>query len=343
MSTNAPIRVTHYHRKAYGSFFSIERVFSAIRSALPNNIACTPVVCRFRSRGLFRRLWNAVEAAFRQGQVNHITGDVHYLAAFLHRRRTAITIHDCVSMRGEQSGLRHRVFRWVWYQMPMARASVIVAISEFTRRQLRELVPACTTPIIVIPDPVAVGFLPSPKPFNAEEPVILHLGTTPHKNIERVAEALQGIPCSLDIVGDLNQGQKHALELFGIKYSTSSRLTDAEIIEKYRAADIVEFCSTYEGFGMPVVEGNAMGRPVVTSCIEPMAWVAGSAACLIDPYDITSIRAGILRVIEDHEYRNELVRLGFENAKRFSPDTVAQAYSEVYQRLAAGGGQTWPQ
>jgi glycosyltransferase involved in cell wall biosynthesis len=326
------IRVTHYHRKPYRCYFSVERAFGAIRAAFSEDIDCQPVVCRFISRGVLRRLWNIVEAVFHQGQVNHITGDVHFLAAFLRQRRTILTILDCICLKRER-GVRRWIMKLVWYEMPMWRSSIVVAISEFTKRELQELVPAFAEKVVVIPVPLVGEFVPSFKTFNDVEPLILHIGTAPHKNIKRVAHALQGIRCRLEIVGNLDLEQKQALAKFGIEYSSSGDLTDAEILEKYRAADIVEFCSTYEGFGMPIIEANATGRPVVTSSIEPMASVAGEAACLVDPYKPTSIRSGILRVIEDRHYREELVRLGFENAKRFSAEAVAQSYMALYREL----------
>ena len=332
MRSDAPILVTHYHRKPHGGYFSVERAFAAIRAAFPENIICRPVASRFISRGVLRRLWNVVEAAFHQGQVNHVTGDVHFLAAFLRKRRTILTILDCGGLRREH-GIRRWISKLVWFEMPMWRSSVVVAISEFTKRELQELVPAFAGKVVVIPVPLVGEFVPYSKTFNNGEPVILHIGTAPNKNIERVAHALQGIRCRMEIVGNLNPEQKQALAKFGINYSSSSRLTDAEIVEKYRASDIVEFCSTYEGFGMPIIEANATGRPVVTGSIEPMASVAGGAACLVDPYDPISIRSGILRVIEDRPYREELVRLGFENAKRFSAEAVAQSYLTLYREL----------
>jgi glycosyltransferase involved in cell wall biosynthesis len=328
----SPVRVTHYHRKPHGDYFSIERLFDAIRAEFPLTIDCRPVVCRFVSRGVLRRLWNVVEAVVHQGQINHITGDIHYLAAFLHKSRTVLTICDCGILRRE-SGVRRWLHKLLWYEMPMRRSSVVVAISEFTRNEIRELVPSFAGKVVVIPVPLVGAFVPHAKAFNDQEPVVLHIGTAANKNIERTAQALQGIRCRMEIVGELNAEQKQALAKFGINYSSSSHLTDAEIVEKYRAADIVEFCSTYEGFGMPIVEANATGRPVVTSFIEPMASVAGGAACLVDPCDPISIRSGILRVMEDRHYREELVRLGFENVSRFRTETVAQSYVAVYREL----------
>jgi glycosyltransferase involved in cell wall biosynthesis len=219
--------------------------------------------------------------------------------------------------------------------MPMRRSSVVVVISEFTRRELEELVPEFTGRMVIIPVPLVGGFVPSPKPFNTVEPVILHIGTTPNKNIEKVAQALRGIRCRLDIVGKLNDIQKRALTESGINYSSAENLTDAEIVEKYQAADLLEFCSTYEGFGMPIIEANATGRPVVTSCLEPMASVAGDAACLVDPGDPLSIRAGVIRVIEDGPYREKLVRLGLENVKKFTPDAIANSYAAIYRDVGS--------
>jgi glycosyltransferase involved in cell wall biosynthesis len=335
---NRPLEVVHYHRKPYGSYFSIERVFGAIRHELPGDIACRVFVCRYVSRGFFGRLWNVVEAALHRGQINHITGDVHFLAMLLPKRRTILTIHDCGLLRRER-GIRLFIYKLVWYQLPMLRSSVVVAISEWTRRELQELLPAFAAKVVVIPDPLVRGFTASSREFNDEDPVILHIGTGANKNLERVAEALAGVQCRMDIIGDLSEEQKSALARSGIRYTNSSRLTDAEIVQRYRAADLVEFCSTYEGFGMPIAEANAIGRAVVTSNIEPMTSVASSAACLVDPYDISSIRAGVIKVIEDRGYREDMVRRGFENAKRFSAATIAEAYANCYRDLALAADQ----
>ena len=75
-----------------------------------------------------------------------------------------------------------------------------------------------------------------------------------------------------------------------ISYTEQWGLSDQEILQHYRDCDMVVFASTYEGFGMPIIEGNATGRPVVTSNICSMPEVAGAAACLVDPFDCSSIR-----------------------------------------------------
>jgi glycosyltransferase involved in cell wall biosynthesis len=98
---------------------------------------------------------------------------------------------------------------------------------------------------------------------------------------------------------------------------------------------MVLFPSTYEGFGLPIIEAQQTGRPVITSNISPMKEVAGNAACLTDPFSVQSIREGVLKVIQDDDYRNTLVRNGFNNAQRYNPEKIANEYFLIYQRLMA--------
>jgi len=71
------------------------------------------------------------------------------------------------------------------------------------------------------------------------------------------------------------------------------RLTDAELVEAYRRCDMVVFASLYEGFGLPILEAQAMGRPVITSNFGAMREAAGDGALLVDPYSVESIRDAV--------------------------------------------------
>ena len=100
------------------------------------------------------------------------------------------------------------------------------------------------------------------------------------------------------------------LKEYGIPYSYLSGISDEEMIRQYQLADIIVLPSTYEGFGMPILEAQAVGRPVLTANISSMPEVAGDAACLVDPYNVMEIRDGILRIISDDEYRRGLSNQG---------------------------------
>jgi glycosyltransferase involved in cell wall biosynthesis len=67
-----------------------------------------------------------------------------------------------------------------------------------------------------------------------------------------------------------------------------------------------------------------------------MPEVAGKGACLVDPFDVQSIRQGIVRVISDAAYREQLIEEGRRNRERFSLETVARQYITLYQRVANG-------
>jgi glycosyltransferase involved in cell wall biosynthesis len=187
--------------------------------------------------------------------------------------------------------------------------------------------------IKVIHDPISEEFSHIPKKFNKEKPNILQLGTKENKNLIMLIRALKGISCNLQIIGTLSERQVAELKENEITYEANSELTDEEIRIKYSQCDIVSFVSTYEGFGMPIVEANAIGRVVVTSNILSMPEVGADAAHFVDPFDVESIRTGIIRVINDDHYRDKLIANGFVNRNRFDPRSIAKQYSEIYKAL----------
>jgi glycosyltransferase involved in cell wall biosynthesis len=328
------MRVTYYQRRPAPGQFSIERVFDDVRHALPSDVASSISVCPFQGTSPIHLLSNILEARRRQGDINHITGDVHYLAAALEPRKTVLTIHDTISLTVRLGGLKKKMFRHFWYDMPIRRSRMVTVISRAAAAELCAQVPHAADKIRVIHDPVCPDFAFAPKRFNGRSPVILQVGTSrQNKNLGRVAEALRGIPCQLDIVGPLDDGQKLLLSSYGINYVNSWGLTNQELVAKYQRADMVIFASTFEGFGLPIVEAQATGRPVVTSNVCSMPEVAGDVACLVDPYDTTSIREGISRVIEDSHYRELLVEHGLVNVERFKASRIAMQYRNLYQEI----------
>jgi glycosyltransferase involved in cell wall biosynthesis len=105
----------------------------------------------------------------------------------------------------------------------------------------------------------------------------------------------------------------------------------------------VVFASLYEGFGLPIIEAQAIGRPVITSNYGAMAEAAGTGAILLNPADSSSIRAAILRLIADPDLRSDLIAKGFENVLKYRPEAVARAYAAIYaeveESLSADAGK----
>lgn len=326
------MKVVFFHRKQIEGTFSIEGIFQTLRDSMPGEINCVVAESTFESRGIIKRLYNTIEAIFRQGDINHITGDVHFLSYFLRKRKTLLTIHDCVFTQ-YATGIKKHILRYLWYVIPEKRVSLITAISQSTKNELLKIISCNPDKIIVIPDCISPDYSYKENNFNVEKPVILQVGTGANKNLLRLFEALQGIPCRLNLIGRLSEIQKEFLGKFNIDYSNDWNLSRSEMISRYQDCDLVTFVSTYEGFGMPILEANAIGRVIVTSNIMSMPDVAGDAACLVNPYDIQSIRSGILRVINDSNYRNVLIKNGRINAERHNPSTIAKQYVNLYNSL----------
>jgi glycosyltransferase involved in cell wall biosynthesis len=185
----------------------------------------------------------------------------------------------------------------------------------------------------VVPVSISPLFTFSPKPFPRANPRILQVGTTPNKNIVRLIEAMQGLDATLVVIGKLDDSQQKLLAHHGIRHENHRNISEEEVVALYRSADLVSFASTLEGFGMPILEAQAIGRPVLTSNCTSMPDVAGAGALLVDPYSITSIRSGLIRLIEDESYRKELITSGQDNVRRFSSDAIAARYLELYKSL----------
>ena len=209
-------------------------------------------------------------------------------------------------------------------------ASFITVISEKTKNEVLRFVNLKSDRYSVVFNPISFEFINLPKVFNKECPTILHIGTGSNKNIETTAIALKGFPCKLNIVGKLTEGQKMILNLYHINYESVYGLTDDEILDAYRNCDMVNFPSLYEGFGMPIIEGQSIGRPVLTSNLSPMKEVAGNASVLVNPTCPNSIRIGYEYLLA---YADEYIEKGFENVKRFALIQIVQQYLELYKKI----------
>ncbi len=319
-------------RRPRPGVYSVERLYEDVRVHLPSDIDVHVRVSRFLSLGLWRRFYDAFAACRYQDDVNHVTGDVHFLTYFLTKQRTLLTILDCGVLE-RLSGFKRWVLWFFWFWLAEKRCAVIVVISAATKVQLLKYLHCDPEKIRVIHCNVSAEFQAAPKPFNAIRPRLLQIGTKENKNIERVAEAIRGLECELVVIGRLSDGQRGALEKNVVCFENRIGLSREELLDEYRRCDLLVFVSTYEGFGLPIVEANAVGRPVVTSNLLSMPEVAGDAACLVDPFDVASIRTGIRRVIEDADFREQLVTLGFANAERFSVEVIANQYAELYREI----------
>lgn len=322
-----------FHRKPIPGFhFSVEIIFSEVRKYLPIDLKYSVWEAPVYSKGIFNRLLICVAAAFNRSNINHVTGDISFIGLVLKKSKTIQTILDCIFMQ-QKSGLKKSILKTFWLTIPVRRAKFVTTISNQIKEEIIGYTGCDPNKVKVIYISLPQVFSPRKnEPFNPK-PVVLLIGTAPNKNWRNVLTAIGGMDIKIIFIGKEDSNVTSLLEELKFDYVCKTGLNQAEMMLEYEKSDLLIFASTYEGFGMPIIEAQAIGVPVVTSNLSSMPEVAGNGAHLVNPYDLTDIRNGVEKVLLDTEYRNKIIKYGFENIKRFDPRHIANQYIELYKML----------
>jgi glycosyltransferase involved in cell wall biosynthesis len=250
-----------------------------------------------------------------------------YYGPLRSRAPLVVTVHDLSVFRHPRAFPRWtRTFVPRFVPLVLRGARRVIAVSEFTRGELVELLGIDERKIRVVPNAVEDVFRPEGP--TAAGDYVLAVGTLePRKNLPRLAEAARRVGAELRVVGAPGWGE---VPLDGVRWL--GELPDDELARLYRGAAAVAYPSLYEGFGIPIVEAMASGTPVVTSEGGATEEIAGGAAVLVDPHDPAAIAAGLEEAVAR---RDELRARGLERARAFSWDEVARRTVDVYREAAA--------
>lgn len=313
--------------------YSIGKVFRPIEQEMGKYVEINSIymlVSGYMPIDLWKNIYY-VRKILRQEKYDivHITGTEHYLIPFLRKHKLVVTVHDLGFYTNQKSSLRS-VWKYLLWIKTLKFVDKITFISEKSYLEAKKLVNFRQERCIIIHNPIGADFEYTAKQINKHNPTILQVGTKPNKNLNNTIVALRDFKCHLRIVGKLDKYQKALLQIYHTDYSNVSDITDEEIKLEYAQCDIVNFPSFYEGFGMPVIEGQAIGRVVVTSNLSPMKDLAGQGAVLVNPADVDSIRHGYQVAMANADtYVDE----GLKNVRRYNIDTIVEEYFNLYKEL----------
>jgi glycosyltransferase involved in cell wall biosynthesis len=249
-----------------------------------------------------------------------------------------VTIHDLSFERHpELMGRGDRLVFRTMVPRSVRRAARILAVSEWTKRDLVDHYSVPEQKIVVTPNGVDPLFSPAGDRGDGA-PYALFVGTLqPRKDPLSALEAVALADGELRLImvgpdkGSGAEARRTASRLgLNSRVEFVGYVEKQELAELYRGAACLVFPSRYEGFGLPVVEAMASGTPVVATSAGSIPEIAGDAAVLVEPNDPVALAGGIERALADRE---RLVRAGLERARRYSWAETARRTLAVYRDL----------
>lgn len=258
-------------------------------------------------------------------------------------QREVTTIHDLPGLRFDDEGSLP-----AYLESGARRAAATIVPSGFAKQEVVELLGLSPDRVHVIPYGLSVehqndpgqpedsGLLALPKLF------VLHAaGATTRKNLGGLAQAWRAVASTVPDVHLFLCGPPDVrrTNLFRELPRTRllGRVAAGDIAWLMHRAAAVVVPSTYEGFGLPALEGMAAGAPVVASRRGALSEVCADAAVLVEP-DGTGLAEGLVRVLTDSSLAAHLHEAGLRRAREFSWRTAASAHVELYRQCLSEAG-----
>lgn len=320
--------------------------------------AAAEISCRFFSvpQTLVNGLWNSLHIITAERWLGKI--DVLHSSDWIQppaRCKKVTTVHDLTVLKypqySHQSIVSTQKKRLYWVKK---ECDAVIADSYATKKDTAEYLDIPVKKIEVVYPGIDPVFQPQweakkeyiRKKYGLSESYILAVGTRePRKNLKAVLAAYRKFVRNSLVV---NRRKKTELviagkEGWGEKIQEEENIRILGYLEKrdlpslYSAAEVFIYPSFYEGFGLPVVEAMACGVPVITSDRGSLKEVASDSAVIVDPEDYNEIVKNLVKIVIDDDFRNQIIRAGYENAKKFTWDRAAEQVIGIYGKLYRNG------
>lgn len=303
-------------------------------------------------RGIWApRFWTQIglslEMLFRTPNILFVPA---HTVPVIHPRNTIVTIHGLeYEFCKEAYSFWERAYMHHSIKFSCRVASTVVCVSENTKKDVMELYGVPQEKIKVMYEGYDDNFTSQISHLKSNQktqnkPYVLFIGRLEErKNIVRIIEAFEilkekyRIPHTLVLVGKPGYGyEKIRIRIqdsgFRNEIQELGYITQEKKRELLENADVFLFPTLYEGFGLPVLEAQSVGVPVVTSRVSSLPEVAGEGAVYVDPVRVESIANGIHKVISDKILRDGIIAKGLTNVRRFSWQECAEKIGEILQK-----------
>ncbi|MBI4778935.1 glycosyltransferase family 4 protein [Candidatus Falkowbacteria bacterium] len=269
-------------------------------------------------------------------------------------KKIIVTAHGAGELTAAKTRLlSSRIFRFILKNLNN-RVDIVIAVSENAREEIIKYYKIPPEKTKAVYNGGGENYQPLEKgaalaqiknKYRIGAPFILDVSRLmPHKNINSLIEAYMlyrdkySGPEKLVIVGSPMFDYKKTYSLAeNCRYKDDIYFIDfvkqEDLNAVYSAAEVFVFPSLSEGFGLPAIEAMASGTPVITSNITSLPEVAGEAAILIDPLNVEEMAETINKVLSDENLKNDLIKNGLVQAKKFTWEKTAKQTKEIYLNL----------
>lgn len=309
----------------------------------------------YERKDSFRRLWFQ---SFQLGRMCRgktlLVIDSKIPLLFPKSAKLVSIITDLAVYRLRDTYQLSRVLLWRFqFRILKRRADRLCAISEFTKREMVELLDIATERIQIVPCAANTSIhrvenqnalVEVRQKYQLPVNYVLFVGNfNPRKNLMRAIEAFvrmknrTGLPHKLVIAGagGWKLDMKALLERVDCKDDIffPGYVADEDMSALYTMADVFLFPTLYEGFGIPIIEAQQCGTPVLAANVSAMPEVAGDSACYADPYSVEDIARKLEDILKDKSLSDKLRIKGYENVKRFTWEKSAEKLKQCIENV----------
>lgn len=333
-------RIVQIKRKSTIKTKSIENLFNVLNKEIVKRVDVDEYELKYGEGDYFYRIRNIIDVMSirRRSSAFHIVGDCYYVALALFGKKLVCTYHDLIVIK-RYGFIKKLIFEIFWVEVPKLLSNKLTFVSKESFNEYSSNYKLNGSKAVVIQNCLTLssgvsGYKSYKKIRENKSFVILTVGTKSNKNIMRIGQACSRMEnIDMLIVGDKTDEVEKLLTNSLVNAIFVGRVSDNELFEIYKKSDLLVFASIEEGFGLPILEAQAVGLAVITSNVSSMPEVAGEGALYCNPLDVDDIANKIRLVMNDELFRNRLIELGYRNVQNFLPSRKADEYIKVYEDL----------